>query len=170
MNPKPPFESLVTNHSREILGYLWRILGDSGDAEDCLQDTFLRSFKAYKRLDGDANYRAWLYKIATNTAYTHLKKRNAVAMRTSDLSSDVTLDSPTISPDDENRFPLEAVKSAIDNLPNKQRSALMLRKYQELSYAEIGLALNCSEESARANVYQALKKLREEFRDTPKDT
>ncbi|HLD94885.1 MAG TPA: sigma-70 family RNA polymerase sigma factor, partial [Anaerolineales bacterium] len=61
------------------------------------------------------------------------------------------------------RTQLAAVKQAVMALPDRQRAALMMRKYQELEYAEIAEALDCSEDSARANVYQALKKLREQF-------
>ena len=63
------------------------------------------------------------------------------------------------------RISLAEVQQAVMALPERQRAALMLRKYQELEYEEIGVALGCSQESARANVYQALKKLRAIFKD-----
>jgi RNA polymerase sigma-70 factor (ECF subfamily) len=61
------------------------------------------------------------------------------------------------------RTQLAAVKRAVMTLPQRQQAALMMRKYQELDYSEIAAALDCSEDAARANVYQALKKLREQF-------
>ena len=63
------------------------------------------------------------------------------------------------------RTQLAAVRQAVQALPERQRAALLLRKYQELEYAEIAAALDCSETAARANVYQALKKLRTIFQD-----
>lgn len=75
MAHKPPFETLVDEYGKEIFGYLWRMLYDTHDAEDCLQETFLKAFRVYTRTRPDSNYRAWLYKIATNTARTFALKR-----------------------------------------------------------------------------------------------
>lgn len=160
MAKKPAFDVLVDAHGREIYRYLWRMLQDEQDAEDCLQEAFLKAFLAYDRLDGDANYRAWLYRIAGNNARTRLRDR----MRTGTLLMEETRD-PGISveQDTQNRLHLEAVQEVISALPYKQRESIILRKYQELSYEEIGKILDTSAESARANVYQGLKKLRSQF-------
>jgi RNA polymerase sigma-70 factor (ECF subfamily) len=160
---KPDFETLAETHSREIYYYLWRMLGDEQDAEDCLQDAFLRAYRAYARLNGDANTRAWLYKIATNTALTQIRKRSQRENRTSATTLEQVSSGMNVGTQVEEKLSLKAVHSAVQALPHKQRAALMMRKYQELSYAEIGRALDSSEESARANVYQALKKLREQL-------
>jgi len=154
------FDTLVDEHSREIFAYLWRMLRDPQDAEDALQETFLRAFKGFPRLEDDSNLRAWLYKIATNVAYTLLKKRNRLSSRTSDLSEFTSI----ATNDDLARCDLmEVVLQAVEQLPHHQQSALMLRNYQGFSYGEIGEALDCSPEAARANVYQAVKKLRRQF-------
>lgn len=163
---KPTFDDLVQTHSREIYIYLWRMFQDENQAEDCLQDTFLRAFRAYPRLDSDANTRAWLYKIATNTAYTQLKKHNKFLNNTSALDAEKIGSSNPGAIDSERQLSLIAVKAAVDQLPHKQRSAFLMRKYQGLSYAEIGAAIRSTEESARANVYQALKKLRRQFNES----
>jgi len=162
---KPDFERLAADHSRELYVYLWRLLGDAHDAEDCLQDAFLRAYKAYTRLDEQANVRAWLYKIATNVARTHLKKGGRVSSRISDLDplrvgQNMNLDGRLVAAEQ-----LQHVHRAVRKLPAKQRAALLMRKYQELSYSQIANALDMSEASARANVYQALKKLRKQFAD-----
>ena len=75
MNLKPDFETLVKAHSAELFAYVWRMLRDTTDAEDCLQETFLRAFRSYGRVRAGSNYRAWLYKIATNTARSQWKRR-----------------------------------------------------------------------------------------------
>jgi RNA polymerase sigma-70 factor (ECF subfamily) len=160
MLPKPDFAQLVDVHSREIYAFLWRMLQDTKDAEDCLQDTYLRAFKAYTRLDNDANYRAWLYKIAANVARTALKKRSRFHSRNLELDPENVSSEANLENLVDNRVSLRAVKTAVEALPFKQQSCLLLRKYQGLSYAEIGTALDCSEDTARANVYQAIKKLR----------
>ena len=161
----PDFEALVTAHSSEIFAYLWRWLHDTADAEDCLQETFLRAYRAYPRLDAGAQHRAWLYKIATNVAHTHGGRRARAAARTVDLDLD-SLPAPA-SPLEgvQRRQLLRAVRRMVEALPPQQRAALILRQYQGLSYPAVARALNCTEAAARANVYQALQKLRAEFAD-----
>ena len=110
-----------------------------------------------------ANTRAWLYKIATNVARTHLKKRGRNTSRTSDLDPQLVGQNANLDINLDNALQLQQVNVAVQALPEKQRAALMMRKYQELTYPEIATVLKTSEESARANVYQALKKLRKQF-------
>ncbi len=153
------FDSLVERHSREIFNYLWRMLRDPQDAEDCLQETFLRAFGEFARLRVDSNPRAWLYKIATNVALTHRKKRSAWETRHQALIGDILAAQESV--EDADLF--RAVFAAVEALPPKQRAALLLRNFQGLEYLEIAAALEISADSARANVYQALRKLRKHF-------
>ena len=171
MASRQEFDTVIERYGGEIFAYLWRLLHGHEDCEDCLQEVFLRAFKAFDRLDRDANVRAWLYKIATNTAISFRKKRSRVESQ--ELLVDYDLLSPDPSPDDrvEWKERLVSLLAAIDELPDRQRSALMLRKYQALSYPEISEILGCSQEAARANVYQAMKKLRARYseRTHPKE-
>lgn len=162
---RPPdlFEQLAERHRREILVYLVRMLGDNQDAEDVYQDTLLRAYLAYNRLAPNSNARAWLYKIATNTAFNALKRRKRDSERSIDMNMDRLSADSSITL--EQREQLQSVAHAVEALPPKQRAALMQRRFQELNYAEIAISLDCSEESARANVYQALRKLREMLKD-----
>ncbi len=154
------FDQLVELYSRELFAYLWRMMRDPEDAEDALQETFIRGFRGLPRLKDNTNLRAWLYKIATNVAYSQFKKRNRQNSRTTEL----TEFTPIATTDNlERRDQLEAVLQLVEKLPHKQQTALMLRNYQGFTYEEISIALDCSPESARANVYQAIKKLRQEF-------
>jgi RNA polymerase sigma-70 factor (ECF subfamily) len=158
---KPDFEALVELHSGELCAYLWRLTGDEADARDCLQDTFLRAFRAYDRLQYFSNLRAWLYKIATNTArtqYARDHRRQAEPLLDPVASGEKAVDVQVME-----NTQLAEVKQAVMELPVRQRAALMMRKYQELEYSEIAEILDCSEDSARANVYQAIKKLRQQF-------
>jgi RNA polymerase sigma-70 factor (ECF subfamily) len=161
------FESLIEAHSAAVFGYLWRLLRDEADAEDCLQETFLRAFRAYPRLraGAHANPAAWLYRIATNTARTHQRRRARADSRTAALDPALAAAGDGSSPARlaEQRLALAALARAVDALPHQQRAALILRKYQALSYGEIAETLECSEAAARANVYQAVKRLRREL-------
>ena len=160
MSARPVFEDLVESYSAEIFAYVWRLTRDPQDAEDCLQESFARAFKAFDRLNGNANARAWLYRIATNTTFTYLKKRRHQNGQI--VEADLNLASPGDGPAEaaSRRETLAAVARAVEGLPARQQAALVMRKYQELSYPEIAQALGCSEDAARANVYQALKSLR----------
>jgi len=162
---RPDFPELVSRYGRELYVYLWRMLWNEQDAEDCLQEAFLRAYRAHPRMDGSANFRAWLYRIAGNMARTQLKRRQRRDGREIELADEALALQPAGGMDDglERGERLQAVRAAVRRLPAKQQQSLILRKYQGLSYAEIGAALRCSPESARANVYQALKRLRAEL-------
>ena len=154
------FDTLVDKHSIEIYGYLWRLSRDEADAQDCLQETFLRAYQAYGRLANKSNLRAWLYRIATNTAFTQLKRRRRELTRTASLSPELAGGDGLPGDVLAERETQAEVAAAVERLPQQQRAALILRKYQELGYAEIAQSLGCTEAAARANVYQAVKKLR----------
>lgn len=174
MNPiaaesKPAFEMLVERHGRELHAYLWRMLGNDHDAEDCLQETFLRAYRAYGRLDDRANTRAWLYRIAGNQARSQFRQRRARSAGELELVRAEAAREPSIEGVVERKLRLEQIRVAVEALPMKQRQALILRKYQEMDYAEIAEILGCSAQAARANVYQALKKLRTRFMPDSKE-
>jgi RNA polymerase sigma-70 factor (ECF subfamily) len=163
MVSKPDFDALVEAHSAEIFVYLWRMMGETAEAEDCLQETFIRAFRGYARLGSGSNYRAWLYKIATNVARTQFARRKHETMRRVEIDP-THLQSGDSPPDElERREVFAAVLEAVENLPHKQRAAFMMRKYQGLDYHAIASVLGGTEDAARANVYQALKKLRAQF-------
>lgn len=164
---KPAFADLVARFGKELYVFLWRMLSSEQDAEDCLQEAFLRAFRAYPGMYGEVNYRAWLYRIAGNTAKTQLRRRQRRDGRETAVESEAELEqraaAPHANPTEDSlqrHEQMVEVRRAVYALPHKQQQSLILRKYQGLSYAEIGEALNCSPESARANVYQALKRLR----------
>ncbi len=159
----PCFEVLIDNHHDEIFRYLWRLLDSGGrahEAEDLTQEVFIRAYRAYDRLRPDSNVRAWLYKIATNCAYTLLKRTSREPLPLIDETPDGRLQPHQQVSRDET---LAEIQGAIEVLPPKQRAALIMRYLQELDYAEIADVLGCSEDSARANVYQAIRRLRRDL-------
>jgi RNA polymerase sigma-70 factor (ECF subfamily) len=155
------FEAVVGAHHAEIRRYLLRVTARASDADDLSQETFLRAFRAYRALPPGANVRAWLFTIATNLGRNHFRAQS----RRRRAYAAVALEAPAGAPDradgrliaDEARARVEQV---IGGLPEKQRLAFIMRKMHELDYAEIGTSLRCSEESARAHVFQALRKIR----------
>jgi RNA polymerase sigma-70 factor (ECF subfamily) len=152
------FEGLWRRHRGEIAAYLRRLLGNENDAEDVGQETWLRVHRAFGRLPPDANSRAWVYRIATNRALTALRGR----ARRKREAADVDLDALAgRGPDFDGAAMLRAVTAAVARLPPKQRAALVARRFHDLDYAEIGAALGCSPTAARANVYQAIRTLKQ---------
>jgi RNA polymerase sigma-70 factor (ECF subfamily) len=156
--PLRSFDQLVERYRPELLAYVMRLLGNNHDAEDVCQDAFLRAYRAFDRLEANSNTRAWLYRIMTNTALNFIKRRRQAMARAVDMDPESI--SSSTGGDTERRDRLERIAQAVKVLPPKQRAALMQRQFQGLSYEEIAEALGCSAESARANVYQAIKKLR----------
>jgi len=163
MTPTATFNELAERYRPELLAYMIRLLGDVHDAEDACQDALLRAYRAYARLTPGSNVRAWLYKIATNTAFNALKRRGRIASRTADedleqlaAESDATFAL---------RERLRAIAQAVEALPPKQRAALMLRQFHGLSYAEIAASIGGNAASARANVYVAVHKIRQALAD-----
>ena len=156
--PADSSAALVERHRPEILRYLVRLLGDQDDAQDTCQDVFLRAHRAFGRLRADSNPRAWLYRIATNSARSAARWRARRTARTVDLDLDGLPARAGSSP--ESREELRRVAQAVQALPPKQRAALMLRRFHGLDYDAIATSLGGNEAAARANVYQAVKRLR----------
>jgi len=162
--PTRPLADLVERHRAELLRYLVRLLGNEEDAQDACQDALLRAHRAFARLAPDSNARAWLYRIATNCARTNARRRGRRQGPTVDVDVDGLPAAGGRSAEQDEE--LRAVTRAVQALPPRQRAALMLRQFQGLTYAEIALSLGGSEAGARANVYQALKKLRAALGDS----
>jgi RNA polymerase sigma-70 factor (ECF subfamily) len=158
----PPFEDAVKTMEREIMRFLMRSTGDRDDAMDLFQETWLRAYRAYPTLQSEDGLRPWIFRIASNLCRNRARDR----MRRSRVIANQTEDCAALEERGRNLNlnggPEGALhlKRSIARLPGKQGQALMMRKFAGLEYAEIGTALNCSAESARACVYQALKKLR----------
>jgi RNA polymerase sigma-70 factor (ECF subfamily) len=156
------FETMVATHHGEIYRYLLRATGRPSDADDLSQETFLRAYRAYRALPKDANTRAWLFTIATNLSRNHFRalsrrRRAYTAMSALAVEADCAglPDGVAVG-----REVGEAVEGVIGQLPLKQKLAFLQRKIHGLDYDAIGRSLNCSAESARAHVFQALKKIR----------
>jgi RNA polymerase sigma factor (sigma-70 family) len=156
------FEALVTAHHLEIYRYLLRITMSRSVADDLSQETFLRAYRAYCSLPPDANVRAWLFAIATNLSRNHVRATKRQVRAYAAISREM---SKTDEHSPEETMRLNELKaqfeSAVSKLPFKQRVAFTLRKLHDVDYEFIAHSLDCSVESARANVFQALRTLRQ---------
>ncbi|MGE0823339.1 MAG: RNA polymerase sigma factor [Candidatus Binatia bacterium] len=161
-----PFAEVVTLHQRVIYGYLLRFTRQVPDAQDLFQETFLRAHRAYAALPLDADVRAWLMRIASNLAKNYVRdrqRRQRVLVEEKqdetgrESSGEKNMDTEHVIMSRETAQTLLAV---IDALPRHQRTAVIQRQFEGLDYTTIASNLQCSPESARAHVYQALRKLR----------
>lgn len=155
------FDTLVATHHREIYRYLVRATFRTSEADDLAQETFLRAYRAHRTLPTDANARAWLFAIATNVAKNHFRaesrrRRAHAAVRETRSETDGA------GPEGETLFneARAVLDTVVAGLPLKQRLAFTLRKVHDLDYDAIARSLDCSPESARAHVFQALRKIR----------
>ena len=158
-----PFEEILQRHQREIMRYLLRLSGDREDAADLFQETWLRAYRAYPRLDPNREVRPWLYTIAVNLCRNRARdgaRRRRVIVAVDDEKSPAKGRRKVYRSMSENDgYAVVHLRELISALPAKQREALGLRYFAGLEYAEIAAAMDCSQQSARANVSQAVKKL-----------
>ena len=155
------FATVVSSHHAEIYRYLLRATGRRSDADDLSQETFLHAYRALSSLPGDANLKAWLFAIATNLARKHFRGQGR-QRRAYDAVSAGARDQARTDPEQAlaGRELGEAIEAVVATLPFKQRAAFLQRKVHGLEYDAVAQALDCSEESARAHVFQALRKIR----------
>jgi RNA polymerase sigma-70 factor, ECF subfamily len=155
------FDDVVAAHHPEIYRYLRRLMFGASEADDLAQETFVRAYRAWQGLAPDANVRAWLFAIATNLARNHFRAESR-RRRAYVVAGERRAEADPAGPEEEHVF--RETRALLDRvvagLPLKQRLAFTLRKVHDLDYEAIGEGLECSPESARAHVFQALKKIR----------
>ena len=159
------FHEIIELHQRAIYRYLVRCTGNIDDAQELFQDTFLRAHRAYAGLSPDANHQAWLFRIATNLVKNYIRSRErrrkvfvdgAAPAASHSTSSNSSNAEDTLQLQETAHILLKALQA----LPFRQRTALIQRQLEGLDYRLIAENLECSEGTARAHVYQALRKLR----------
>lgn len=160
------FDDTLARHGAEIYRYALHLTRNRPDADDLYQDTALKAFRAWNRLPCDANHRAWLYRIATNTFLSDKRKTSRLRSLDADAAAETI---PAANRDHDGRLDagdlLCDVEAFIAALPPKQRAALVQRKYLDMGYPEIAASLGSSEDAARRSVHEALRKLRDRFGD-----
>jgi RNA polymerase sigma-70 factor, ECF subfamily len=159
-----PFERIMQDHEREILRYLVRVSGNRDDAADLFQETWLRAYRAYPRLVPKSAVRPWLFTIAVNLCRNRARDgaRRARLIVPNDDQHPVTdrIGNAHRSNNENDGYATVRMRELIAALPVKQREALRLRYIAGLDYAEIAAVMNCSAEGARANVSQAMRKIK----------
>jgi len=153
---------LLAKHGDELARHIRRMVRDDDAAEDILQDTLIRAHRALSRLAAGSNERAWLYRIATNASLNHLRSRmrEREALRRHAAEREAAVEPHADGRQDRDEARRAALWAHVARLPERQRLALTLHLADELDYEEIARRLGGTAAAARANVYQATKKLR----------
>ena len=159
-----PFEEIMQRHEREIMRYLLRLTGNCEDAADLFQEAWLRAYRAYPRLEPESLVRPWLYAIATNLCRNRARDcaRHArvIVSDAEPLPAADGIENNHRLDNENEGYAAVRIRELVSDLPAKQQQALQLRYFAGLGYAAIATAMGCSEETARANASQALRKLK----------
>ena len=170
------FALLLHRYRTPLVNFLYRMVRNREQAEDLAQEVFIRVYRARADYVPSAKFTTWLFRIATNLALNSVRDTRHQRMEVS-LDAPVTVDSEEgderridvaeKNPNIEEHLVQEAqrdmIRHAIDKLPEKQRAAVLLHKYQELDYGEISKILSCSESALKSLLFRAYETLRVEL-------
>ena len=168
------FELLLRKYRTPVVNFLYRMVRDTGTAEDLAQEVFLRVYRARGQYLPTAKFTTWMFRIATNLALNSVRDNRHRQM---EISMDQTVDTgedehramevpdraPSVEQELVARCRAELIMKAIHLLPEKQRAAVLLHKYQELDYDEIARVLECSESALKSLLFRAYETLRVEL-------
>jgi len=168
------FDELVQRNTSKVHALVFRFLGDPGQVEDLTQEVFLRIYRTVKRYQPTAKFSTWLYRITANLCFNVLRSRKKGQIRQIKGDGDNADDFSQEIPDPRNEPPHERMDArelrehvgrAIDELPDNQKVAIVLNKYELKSYEEIAAVLDCSTMAvksllsrARSNLKQSLNR------------
>jgi RNA polymerase sigma-70 factor (ECF subfamily) len=162
------FRFLVERHSRSVFRLAYRLTGHEQDAEDVVQETFLRAFREIRRFESRSSFATWLYRITVNCSHDLLRQRPRAGSRQSlddpDDAAAMQLVDTSAAADPlrelASRRIDERVHAAMDGLSDRERSAFVMRHFEGLSIDEIGRVLGVRTSAAKHSVFRAVQKLR----------
>ncbi|MHC4174529.1 MAG: RNA polymerase sigma factor [Planctomycetota bacterium] len=153
---------LVRRHQDKVLSLSYRVLGDWHRAEDVAQETFLRVYGAAKHYKPKAKFTTWLYRIVINLCFDEQRKRAKAAASLEEAGPAVLAESDRNAA--ERKEVVESVKTAVNELPERQRLAVILHRYDGLSHAEIGEVTGWTKSAVESLLVRAYANLREKLR------
>jgi RNA polymerase sigma factor (sigma-70 family) len=153
----PPFQSLLDAHRADVYRFCVAIIGP-GEADDLFQETWIAALRAYPRLRRVDNLRAWLFRIAQNKAIDAHRARSRRAIPVESVPEPHIAQGVNGTADSE-----PELWARVRELPPKQRTAVFCRTVLGMSYAELAVLLESSQDAARRNVHEGLKTLRKEY-------
>jgi len=169
------FNHLISKFRRPLISFMYRMTHNAATAEELAQEVFLRMYRSRESYKADAKLTTWMYRIATNLAVNHARDtrheraENVVSIDESDEETGLTVDVPDTSLNVEQnmlrRERLAAIRQHVQSLPERQRMAVLMHKYQNMDYKQIAEVLHLSESATKSLLFRAYESLREKLKD-----
>ena len=168
------FDFLVQKYRRPLVSFMYRMARNTAVAEDLAQEVFLRVYRSRETYEASAKFTTWLYRIATNLAVNHARDTRherpevTVSLDEPDEETGTTLDvaDGTVSAEEAlvRRERMMAIRSRVEALPERQRLAVIMHKYQQMDYKQISEVLKLSESATKSLLFRAYETLREQLK------
>ena len=168
------FAYLVQKYRRPMVGFMYRMCHNPSTAEELAQEVFLRVYRSRETYEPSAKFTTWLYRIATNLAVNHARDtrheraENTVRLDEPDQETGATPDlaDDSLSAEEQilKRERLAAIRSVVNALPERQRVAVIMHKYQQMDYRQIAGVLKLSESATKSLLFRAYETLREQLK------
>ena len=169
------FGLLVEKYRRQMVHFMFRMAHNQAVAEELAQEVFLRVYRARASYRAEAKFSTWLYRIATNLGVNHARdtrhERGAQAVYLDQpdpetgIRPDVADTTPTVEQDMLRETRFAAIRKHVMALPERQRTAVLMHKYQDLDYKQIGAVLKLSESATKSLLFRAYQTLRERLQE-----
>jgi RNA polymerase sigma-70 factor, ECF subfamily len=168
------FEYLVQKYRRPMISFMYRMARNTAAAEDLAQEVFLRVYRSRENYEASAKFTTWLYRIATNLAVNHARDTRherpevTVSLDEPDEETGTTLELPDGSLTAEQamvrRERMLAIRRTVEALPEQQKMAVIMHKYQQMDYKQIAEVLKKSESATKSLLFRAYETLREQLK------
>ena len=161
------FALLLDRHRRPVVHFLYRMVQNQAVSEELAQEVFLRIYRSRERYEPTAKFTTWLYRICTHVALNSIRdgksEKGQKSLDKGPLEGrevQVEDSRPNTEQDMLRQSRLQEIRQAVQSLPEKQRAAVLMHKYEELDYAQIAKALECSESALKSLLFRAYETLR----------
>jgi len=169
------FDFLVQKYRRPLVSFMYRMARNTAAAEDLAQEVFLRVYRSRQTYEASAKFTTWLYRIATNLAVNHARDTRheraevTVSLDEPDQETGTTLDlaDSTITAEEAlvRRERMLAIRSKVEALPERQKLAVIMHKYQQMDYKQIADVLKLSESATKSLLFRAYETLRQQLKE-----
>ncbi|MFK7813813.1 MAG: RNA polymerase sigma factor [Maribacter sp.] len=155
---------LYERHKKRLFGFFYNMTSNASLSEDLVQNVFVRMLKYKHTFTGEGSFSAWMFRTARNVNYDYYRK-NKIAFNQSEVSAIAYKleDSDSIEKGMEQKDEISILNQAMKRLPPEKREVLILSKFKEMKFSEIGEILGCTEGAAKVKAHRALKDLRTIF-------
>lgn len=169
------FDYLVQKYRRPMVSFMYRMARNAAAAEDLAQEVFLRVYRSRQTYEASAKFTTWLYRIATNLAVNHARDtrherpENQVSLDEPDQETGMTMDVPddALSAEENivKRERMAAIRNRVYSLPERQKIAVIMHKYQQMDYRQIADVLKLSESATKSLLFRAYETLRTQLKE-----